>query len=294
MIVVKLIGGLGNQLFQYAAGRALADFHNTDLYLDTSFLSVNPNGAYTKRDYDLHAFSIRATIADKTVLQNFDFESSRLLNKLKNIFPSYFSRVIFNEAQSYFNRQFFKLPANTYLNGYWQSEEYFLPSKNKIKDDFKLANPPSEKYQSLLLQIKSRKSISIHVRRGDYVSLNSANSFHGVLNKDYYQRAFEHFEEINSDFKYFVFSDDLNWCEQHLDFLGDVCFVDGSSLMLSAQEELLLMSNCSNHIIANSSFSWWGAWLNANPEKIVVMPQNWFTNVKSKTINIVPNNWLTR
>jgi hypothetical protein len=293
MIVAKLIGGLGNQLFQYAAGRALAVHHGTDLLLDTSFLEQDPKGGYTKRNFELDAFNINARIASSNNLQQFPLNGGRMQTKLKSLFPGLFNTLVFNESQQAFDPRFLKLPENTYLNGYWQDQRYFLPIREQLLKELALKDAPSEQYNLLLKKINDSNSVSIHVRRGDYVSLPAAGNFHGLADLDYYRHAVEQLEKEHKDLHYFIFSDDLAWCEQHLNFLKDVTFVYGEKLGLSAQQELILMSHCRHQVIANSSFSWWAAWLNTNPGKTVIAPEFWFAKKRSRELSILPREWQT-
>ncbi len=291
MIVVKLIGGLGNQMFQYAAGRSLADVLETELFVDVSALEQDPAGAYTPRRYELGEFNIRANIATQEVLSNFDFNTPRWIRKLQSFFPAYSTHMIFNESTAKFHKQFYKLPLNTYLNGYWQNEKYFVSIRDKLISEFELKAPKSSSYLTLLKTITSCESVSLHIRRGDYVSLQSANLYHGVLSKEYYQNAVLYFTEQKRNFCYFVFSDDLDWCKKNLDFIHTCTYVNGSQFGLSVHEELLLMSMCKHNIIANSSFSWWAAWLNNYSQKTVLAPAQWFNTKQSQPSELLLNTW---
>jgi len=291
MIVVKLIGGLGNQMFQYAAGRSLALFHRTELLLDTSSLKGDSGGAYTARNYELVDFKIDAEIADKKEVVLFNFESSKIITKFKSLFPRFFKKIHFNESQSFFHKQFFKLPKSTYLDGYWQNERYFSSIRGILINEFDIKEK-SPAYKTVLAQITSCNATSVHVRHGDYVTLTSANTLHGVLPLAYYSSAVEHFTKLDKNAVFFVFSDDLNWCREHFVFIKNLNFVDGSKLGLSSKEELLLMSHCGHNIIANSSFSWWAAWLNTNAGKNVVAPQNWFNSGQKQPEELIPKDWI--
>ena len=290
MIVVKLIGGLGNQMFQYAAGRSLAAFHKTELLLDTSGLQTDPAGAYTARNYELGDFKIHAEISDKKDLHRFNFDAPKIITKLKSLFPGFFKKIILNESQSHFKENFFKAPATTYLNGYWQDERYFSFIREILIKEFDLQEK-SQGYKMLLDQITSSNSVSVHVRHGDYVTLKSANMFHGVLHLDYYKNAVGHFSKEDPNSVFFIFSDDLNWCKEHFNFISNVNYVDGSKLNVSSKEELVLMSHCRHNIIANSSFSWWAAWLNKHADKEVIAPANWFNTGQKQPEGLIPNSW---
>ncbi|MDP3557263.1 MAG: alpha-1,2-fucosyltransferase [Bacteroidota bacterium] len=292
MIVVKLMGGLGNQLFQYAAGLALASYNKTDLFLDTTHLNNDPNGAYTKRKFELDSFTISAKIADSSVLSSFNFNEYKLTTKFKKLRPDLFKKLIFNEHHFNFHANFFKFPSFTYLNGYWQSEKYFNSFRDKLLADISLATPLSKNAELIDSKIKSTNSVSIHVRRGDFISLKSANHFHGFLDMAYYKQAIEEINDKIENPTFFIFSDDIEWCKINFEFIRSKEFVVGPSLEISTHEELILMSRCKNNIIANSSFSWWGAWLNKQAKKVVIAPKNWFNDKTINTNDLIPSSWI--
>ncbi len=292
MIVVRLIGGLGNQMFQYAAAKSLAHHHNTELFLDLTFLSKSPEGAYTKRKFELNEFNIDAKIADNDILQKFDLDAGKLITKIKSTVPNLFKTLVYNEYGYDFNSLFFKLPQNTYLNGYWQNQSYFLSQQADLIKDFELKNKPGLDYQYFLDQITTAHSVAIHVRRGDYATLESANKFHGLLTLDYYKGAMKYLEARHHNLTYFIFSDDLNWCKLNFDFVSDANYIESNKMDLTPHEELLLISKCKHAIIANSSFSWWGAWLNSHSNKLVIAPNQWFNSNTKQPLNLLPNNWI--
>lgn len=292
MIVVKLIGGLGNQLFQYAAGRALASYHKTQLALDTGYLKLISNGEYTQRKFELDRFNINASLANEGVLKNFDFDQNKYISRLKKISPGLFSKMIFNEHHFNFHSEFLRLPKDTYLNGYWQSEKYFNSFREKLLSEITLKEPLFPAALLIDKRIGEVNAVSLHVRRGDFVSLKSANHFHGYLETDYYKAALEQIKNKVTDPVFFIFSDDLDWCKKNFDFIEQREFVDGKANGISTQEELILMSRCNHNIIANSSFSWWGAWLNQNKSKTVIAPKNWFADKKINTNDLIPANWI--
>lgn len=292
MIVTKLIGGLGNQLFQYAAGLSLATKKNTELFIDTAFLNADAEGAYTKRNFELDKFNITEKIADKIILEQFKFNQPTLIVKLKKIKPNLFKKIIFNEHQFHFYTKFFKLPINTYLNGFWQSENYFNEYRSILLKKFSLKKSLSDTAFVIDKKIKSTSSVSIHIRRGDFLSLKSANHFHGFLPIDYYKTAIDYINTKINSVTFFIFSDDIEWCKINFDFILNKQFIDGKALNLTTHEELILMSHCQHNITANSSFSWWGAWLNQNPNKIVIAPKNWFADKTINTNDLIPKSWI--
>ncbi|MCU0435797.1 MAG: alpha-1,2-fucosyltransferase [Bacteroidia bacterium] len=292
MIIVKLMGGLGNQMFQYAAARSLALEKNTWVYLDASFLLEDAKGRWTQREYELGIFNIQ-----------YKFERSGRINFLRKLDTSPYRRKLseqkwwpfpfrhFAEPDSKFHPEIFHSPKNTYLHGYFQSEKYFEKHAATIRRDFEFLEPPDEKNASVLAHIRSVNAVSVHVRRGDYVSLKSAGEFHGLMGQEYYRAGAEHIAgKMNGETEFFIFSDEPEWVKANLKVPGKAVYVDWNSGK-KAYEDMRLMSNCKHHIIANSSFSWWGAWLNASTEKIVVAPKQWFAGLQAPN-DIVPHSWL--
>ncbi len=293
MIITRLMGGLGNQMFQYAAGKSLSLLHGTELLLDVSHLGKKAHVEDTKRDFELDKL-----VANVKVSTEKDFEpflklgSSKTYRSFQRIFPSLFNKTYFAETGQRFHASFFNLPANVYLNGFWQSEKYFLKYADEIRKTFQRFELLSEPGKKILSEIKNTNSIGIHVRRGDYISNAKANSFHGVCSVDYYKSAVLKInEKANSKPDLFVFSDDIEWCKNNFQFENKITFVENYPDKKSF-EDLLLMSICSHNIIANSSYSWWGAWLNSNKSKIVIAPVKWFNQSELDTIDLFPASWI--
>lgn len=292
MIVVKLIGGLGNQMFQYAAGRSLAHMHQTELYLDTTFLDKNPNGAYTKRNLELSIFDIdlKKVSPEQKLLFNID-QSNKYSRTLQRRFPKLFKNMYAAESGNLFQKQFFNFPENTYLDGFWQSEKYFKSIESIIIQEFKPKESLNAENENWLEKIKSVNSVSVHVRRGDYVSLKNAKEHHGNVTKQYYQSAIKSLKEKNRDIELFVFSDDLEWCENNLKFDISTYYVDVNQQQ-NFHLDLYLMSHCRSNVIANSSFSWWAAWLNQNRDKTIIAPKEWFANNVMSSKDLIPDTWI--
>jgi len=249
MLIIRLTGGLGNQLFQYAHGRALAEKRNTSLLLDISWYKGRID-----RSYMLSHFNIEAEIASKF-------------------------RVIITEIFS----------SKNYIYGDYQSERYFENIKDIIRKDFTLKNKISDKNKKILEKIQSTNSISIHLRGGDYIR-GKKSDFHGTCSTEYYNKAIEEMRSnVNSPF-FFIFTDDIDWAKSHIIFPESSVIVSNKDN--KPYEELLLMSKCKHNIIANSTFSWWGAWLNSNVNKIVIAPRKWFNNSSINTEDIVPKSWI--
>jgi hypothetical protein len=282
MIVVKLSGGLGNQLFQYAAGFALADAHNTSLILDTSFL-MGRQQRVTHRKFELHKFDIRAKYGDK-LLSPF----SHALSPIPRLFKLSTGWNLVNERGTISHSSFFQIPDNTYLVGHWQSPELFKHLGHFLLRHIELKNPLPDEGERYLKKIKGSNSIGIHVRRGDYVTSIKANKYHGVLSAEYYKNAINIMRENVRSPHFFIFSDDINWCKANLALHeNEATFLDGGEE--NAWRDLYLMSRCYHHVIANSSFSWWSTWLadqNYGLSRVVCSPKSWYSSNKSHALQL--------
>lgn len=293
MIIVKLMGGLGNQMFQYATGKRLAIFNNAELKLDiTGYETMNVSD--TPRQFELNLLNIKSEIASKTDIakvKQADHERTfdeRIIHKLGR------SKAIYHygERNAGFDPRVLKLKKNTYLVGWWQNEKYFSDIRNILLKEFEPKNKPSDNNAKWLEQALSTDSIAVHVRRGDYISNKHANVHHGLSTIDYYNAAATYMKTYIKNPHFFVFSDDIAWCKKNISFGENVTFIEGN-VGSKAYEDLRIMSQCKHNIIANSSFSWWGAWLNKNDEKIVIAPRAWFQNEKAnRETDIVPESWI--
>lgn len=290
MVIVKLMGGLGNQMFQYAAGRCLAHLHNTELKLDLSYLNKEPQNKYTKREYKLDVFNINAQAAGENDLKSFlPLERGKVTRTLMRKLPILYSKLIANESGDAFMKEFYSYPKNVYLNGFWQSEKYFEPVKEFLFKEFSLKEKLNAANESIVDKIKNSDAVSLHIRRGDYINDKATNAFHGVCSLEYYQKAIGQLQKTVSGMTIFVFSDDLAWAKANLKTDAAITFVDFNN---PPETDMYLMSLCKHNIIANSSFSWWGAWINQNPGKTVIAPMQWFADAHHVTPDIYPQNWV--
>ena len=294
MIIVEINSGLGNQMFQYAAGKALAAKLNTELLLDISWYK-QADKAQTPRNFELPVYPFSENYADeKTVNQLIRPSSDGVFNRLKhrlNRAKQIHKQWAFVEPHFHFYPQFFEARNPVYISGYWQSEQYFLPIANQIREIFSIDISKEEPAFEMLQKIAaSNCPVSMHVRRGDMVKNPEVAQVHGSCNIDYYKRCMLQIEQRVDHPEYFVFSDDPEWCKENLQSNFPIHFVtgnDGSKAFLDIQ----LMRHCRHHIIANSSFSWWGAWLNPNPTKIVLAPIKWFNAGEHNTNDLIPPTW---
>lgn len=287
-VVTKLIGGLGNQLFQYACGRRLAHQWNIPLRLDISGFSE-----YTLHSYGLKHFNVRADEATSNELRSFPPVSPRrgVRQRLLALFrPQTTPRMV--EPHFHFTPTVLSARPPVYLEGYWQSDKYFQDISSLIREEFRVVTPPDHANQQVSHAIQACNAVSVHVRRGDYVSDAITNSIHGTCDITYYRQAVEHIKNFVSNPRFFVFSDDPIWSSANLAFDWDAVFISHNPADKN-YEDLRLMTLCQHHIIANSSFSWWGAWLGSNPHKIVIAPRHWFKTTARDTRDLIPAEWLS-
>lgn len=286
MIISRIRSGLGNQLFQYALGRRIAHLNNVVLKLDiTSFES------YELRTYRLNHFNILENIATKDEIDKIK-KKSTLLERFK---PQYKHSYVKELNRLKFDPNILTLTDNVYIEGSWQSENYFKDIESIIRKDFTLRKRLDSINEKMAQKIKTDESISIHVRRGDYISNPYINQLFGTCPIDYYMLAIEKMVAITSKPHFFVFSDDINWSKENLKIEYPITYVNINGPDKD-YADLYLMSLCKHHIIANSSFSWWGAWLCSNKEKSIIAPRKWFNfcdgRNKIETGDRVPDSWI--
>ncbi len=292
MIIVKLKGGLGNQMFQYAAGRYLAELRKTELKLDDTFLQdKTPKQDFTLRDYELGIFQINANSASQADIDRFFKKYNGLKKILKGIKHQFVPYQVIKQRFYHFDETVLHCKKNTYLDGYWQSYKYFSPITDIIQKEFTVKNPLEGKNLTVAQQIEDTPSIAVHIRRGDYVRNEKTNQHHGVCSLEYYQEAINTIVQKVDTPHFFFFSDDIAWVKDNLQVAYPSVYVNHNTGKKS-YEDMRLMSMCKHNITANSSFSWWGAWLNKNPEKIVITPQKWFNDSTRNTSDLIPENWL--
>ena len=291
MIIVNVVGGLGNQMFQYAAGRALSLEHGLPLRLDVGEFALHA----IHQGFELERiFSAPVSLAGKEDLRSIlGWQSGRRAMRLLARPEARFlrcSRLIIEPHFQYFSgiRQ---IQNSCYLRGYWQSERYFSAVADAIRTDFTFRLLMSEENQRIAEKIAAVNAVSLHVRRGDYVSNPHTLSVHGVCSLEYYVRAIRHIAERVSDPVFFVFSDDLDWARDKFP-IDYPCHYVNHNQGSESYNDMRLMSLCSHHVLANSSFSWWGAWLNPSDSKIVVAPRQWFAKPVDVS-DLLPDEWVS-
>ncbi len=282
------MGGLGNQMFQYAFGRTLAIKLNKKLVLDVDFLlDRTPRSNFVFRDFDLDIFR----------LDTFDFFEEKLKEKFHK--KRLFSRGKIDLIEHGFNHQDFGQLSKSYryyIDGYWQSYKYFDEISDVIKNEFRFKESLNFKQKDLLNRIQRSTSICINFRRADFVSIDSAIQTHGTPSISYYHNALLFLtENIGKDIELFIFSDDVEWCKANFKTNYPMFFVDHQTYKGDRFSAYLnLMTNCKHFIIPNSTFAWWGAWLSSNPSKCVITPEKWFADekIQSQTQDLRPSSWL--
>jgi hypothetical protein len=222
----------------------------------------------------------------KNILSKFAYKIHLLFPSLLKINKLFY----YLEPNKPITSELFDLSDNTYLSGYWQSEKYFRNIKEHLVEELSLFNLPSVENEKYLIEIFNTNSVSIHIRRGDYINDTSAINTHGFCGLDYYVNSISFIESKLSNPTYFVFSDDIDWARHNIKTKKNIFFIDTN--FDKPEEDLRLMLNCKHNIIANSSFSWWAAWLNQNKEKIVITPKKWFADSKKSSIDLIPSEWL--
>lgn len=293
--VVKFNGGLGNQMFQYAFAYVLGKKFGLDVVFDFSFFEdVKHYEQATNREFELGVFECGCKEASEEDLAKIVYSKRR--SKLqKFLFKTFKIKAFAPDGNTFLQTVFFnydesllKSPDYYYYNGYFQNEKYFKSEREDLLKCFSSKMPLDEQNQQVLNKILETDSVSLHVRRGDYVTLECASKFHGTCPLEYYEKAVKLIAKKVKNPHFFVFSDDIDWVNKNLKIEYPLTIIDfnqGKGWL-----DLNLMKHCKHNIIANSSFSWWGAWLNENPEKIVIAPKKW--NTQNKKCEIIPNEWI--
>ena len=286
MIIVKLIGGLGNQLFQYALGRHLADIHGTTLKIDITGFET-----YKLHKYSLGSFRIIEDFAAVEEIEELTTRTKGIFERLLGRRPKRARTHIREKRLFHFNKRICRLPDNVYLDGYWQSEKYFRSISGILRDEFVVKDPQQGRDRELADIIATKQAVSVHIRRADYVTNEKTKQVHGLCSLDYYSVCMDRIAGMIEEPHFFVFSDDPEWARQNLKHACPITVVDQNGADKN-YEDLRLMSQCRHHIIANSSFSWWGAWLNARDGKIVFAPKVWYAKANEYLKDVTPAEWI--
>lgn len=290
MIVIRLRGGLGNQLFQYALGRRIAKQLNTEMKLDlTSLLKTHKNKDITDRDYQLGIFNVQESYLIQPNLL-------RALDKLGlNIVSQMIKGIKLLGYKSYKEKQFtveewlLRNPTNkTMYSGYWQSESYFKDAEEELRQDFQFKGALSHQAKQIFDKIEAVNAVCVHIRRGDYVG----NSMFNNSDLEYFYKSADYIGKRVESPHFFIFSDDPEWCKTNVKFEYDSTVVDYETENEKFKEDLQLMSSCTNFIMSASSFSWWAVWLSNQKDNIVIAPKPWFLNSDKDTKDLVSKDWI--
>jgi len=296
MIVSHLISGLGNQMFQFAAAYCLAKDKGTKWALDTTWYYQKIE-KMSPRLFELEAFGIPLRIASPKEIEHYTLYGEhslieRVTRKLKSYQP-YYKQKFYKEPHFHFDDNFWNATNDCYLYGFWQSDKYFGKYHDDIRAFFKGTKPFNDSNQKVIDKIKDSKytSVSVHIRRGDMVHNPEVKKIHGFCTLEYYLDAANLMKKEYENVRFFVFSDEPDWCRENFKPQAEVIVVDHNQ-GLEGYNDIRLMALCSHHIIPNSSFSWWGAWLNSNPNKKVIAPKNWFAIEGKDTKDLIPTDWI--
>lgn len=288
MVIAKILGGLGNQLFQYAMARSVAWRNGSEVKLDLAwFLSEEGRN----RKFYLDRFRIKYGLATDSEIRE-RLRLRKLLGRdLYNaIIPFRRKRYIKLKEFEPFDGKYLELGGDVYLEGYWTDERYFGNISSFLLSEIALVDELGHHNKSISRLVRNTESVSIHIRRGDYVTDRRFRSIFNVCDDKYYAEAISRIACTVKNPCYFIFSDDIEWARKHIRTGGETVFVSNADGQ-SPHEELILMSMCRHNIIANSTFSWWGAWLNRNEGKTVIAPGKWFNLPGRHGGDCVPPAW---
>lgn len=282
MDIVWIDGGLGNQMFQYALALKLNDL-GREVKLDITKYAEH----HAHNDFELdHIFGLLCELASVREIKRLGYRKANHLTEfLKK--TSLCKKTIYNYESYEYDAKVLGLDGY-YIEGYWQSEKYFIDIQEKIREAYRFPEITDQKQKETVAQIKNNCSVSVHVRRGDYLRYPI---YRDICTIEYYERAMEYFrDKFGGEVRFFIFTNDMPWSKEHFRS-KDCCFVEGNTGTESFRD-MQMMSLCRHHIIANSSFSWWGAWLNDRKDKLVIAPERWVNIPEEEQRDIIPETWI--
>jgi hypothetical protein len=296
MIIFNISGGLGNQFFQYAFGRTLSLKHSVPLYLDF--------GSYDKdinRLPKLGYFNTQYQACDGTKKNAY----LKVYNALHPYLKKHYRKDAFVKYKTYFTdkielgyRPNLIKARRGYFDGYWGTQDYFIENADLLKKEFTLKERfKTNEFNDLVEEAKMTHSVALHIRRGDYVQNDKFSKIFNSLSLDYYKNAIDHVSGKDKNIKLFIFSDDIGWAKSNLSFLAEIDHVFIENQLNSMDFlEFSLMCQCKHFIMANSTFSWWAAWLGQKSNSIVIAPKNWYSDPsyqkRFQTNNFIPKTWI--
>lgn len=292
MLVTRIYGGLGNQMFQYAAGKSISLAHSQDLMLDTSAYGLYSGVNRTDRNLDLLDFSLEVVLENSSQVIKCRFPLG-MLSRVK----SYLEKKILNRYYYGWHPELYQNSSLMYLDGYFQSKNYSEKISECIKNSFRLKPDINHEISRFRKIFEEGKFIALHIRRGDYFSNPKVEKWHGICNYDYYQKGINYLQQSLPDHRIAIFSDDLEWANSNIKGLENAFsvaeYAKENGVILRASQELILMSLCRHFLISNSTFSWWAQYLCVNSKKIVVSPSKWNRNTRASGIDLINPEWHT-
>ena len=289
MITVRLKGGMGNQMFQYAFGLARAISLGVPLQMDLSALLDRSRNDIVHRNYDLSIFNIKEKLAQYPgLLRNIYKFKSAGVNRIvrKNVEKGKF---IVKEKHFHFDSELIiDIKNNTLFEGWFQSHKYFSNIESDLRKHFSFKRPVINNSTALLSKIENGNAICLNVRRTDFLKVDTLNT----TNLTYFNRAAKKMSELVEQPEFFIFSDDMTWCRENLNLEFPTTFVGHEHKGEKFGNYMQLMSRCQHFIIPNSSFAWWAVWMAENSDKKVIAPKNWFNDKNIDTSDLVPEEWL--
>ena len=289
MITIRLKGGMGNQMFQYAFGRSISTKLNTDFQLDLSSLLDRSKGDFVYRDYDLDIFNVQPkfTTPPDLLRTMYRIKSSKLSKLVKQ--QATWGKSYVKEKHFHLVKEVIDHPTdNTLYDGWWQSGKYFDAVAHTIRKEFTFVDPIIAQSKALFEKIQQTNAICLNVRRTDFLKVSALNT----TNLDYFLNAAKYMAQQVDQPHFYIFSDDIEWSAANIKLDHPTTVVRHEHKGRKFGNYLQLMIACKHYIIPNSSFAWWSTWLNPSKEKIVVAPKNWFHDSPFDTSDLVPQNWI--
>lgn len=292
MVITNIIGGLGNQMFQYAAGLALSLERDTPLAISVDMFEGYSlhQGFELERVFGINVPRVGSIALEHLIGWRAAPLARRVLAKVSLLKPLC-GRHFIAESHGITLDRLFSADSDTYLHGYWQSSSYFGCHGEQVRRAFTFTEEPDSQNADMLAEIAAGPSASVHIRRGDYLAAKNT-AIYNQCSSEYFLSSMQFLQERLGVLKFFVFSDDTQWAARFLADKGYDCRIVAHNMGSASYNDMRLMSTCDHHIIANSSFSWWGAWLNQKSDKIVIAPRQWMAGVSSS--RVIPTTWLTR
>ncbi len=286
---MRLKGGMGNQMFQYALGLQLAKVLDTELQIDLSSLLDRSKGEFVYRDYDLPIFNVQNQfVINPTLLRTiYRPKISRITKSVRQYLNR--GKIFIKEQHFHFQPSLLSNPTdNAIYEGWFQSYRYFENIESNIRKTFTFKQPILEKSTVLHQRIKASNAVCLNVRRTDFLKVATLNT----TNKAYFLKAVDYIATKIERPVFFIFSDDVEWCRENLRLNYPVEVVGHEHKGERFGNYMQLMMACKHFIIPNSSFAWWAVWLNENPTKKVVAPKNWFADPSINTADLIPSDWV--